>query len=92
MLKHYEEWGSPSTYPHMSAGWAVATDAPFTWTKQGVGFSPGRLWFPRGDVVRQQPFGGVGVDLDAVTGPIGLARVGVRAGQNESGHGWSSRV
>ena len=34
MLKHYEEWGSPSTYPHMSAGWAVATDAPFTWTKQ----------------------------------------------------------
>lgn len=34
MLKHYDEWGSPSTYPHMSAGWAVATDAPFTWTKQ----------------------------------------------------------
>lgn len=34
MLKHYEEWGSESTYPHMAAGWAVATDAPFTWTKQ----------------------------------------------------------
>jgi arylsulfatase len=34
MLKHYEEWGSESTYPHFSAGWAVATDAPFTWTKQ----------------------------------------------------------
>jgi len=34
MLKHYDEWGSPSTYPHFSAGWAVATDAPFTWTKQ----------------------------------------------------------
>jgi arylsulfatase len=34
MLKHYDEWGSPSTYPHMAAGWAVATDAPFTWTKQ----------------------------------------------------------
>lgn len=34
MLKHYDEWGSESTYPHFSAGWAVATDAPFTWTKQ----------------------------------------------------------
>lgn len=34
MLRHYDEWGSVSTYPHMSAGWAVATDAPFTWTKQ----------------------------------------------------------
>lgn len=34
MLKHYDEWGSASTYPHMAAGWAVATDAPFTWTKQ----------------------------------------------------------
>ena len=34
MLEHYDEWGSPSTYPHMAAGWAVALDAPFTWTKQ----------------------------------------------------------
>lgn len=34
MLKHYDEWGSPSTYPHMSAGWAVALDAPFAYTKQ----------------------------------------------------------
>lgn len=34
MLKHYEEWGSPTTYPHFSAGWAVALDAPFAWTKQ----------------------------------------------------------
>ncbi len=34
MLKHYNEWGSPSTYPHYSAGWAVAMDAPFGWTKQ----------------------------------------------------------
>ena len=33
-LKHYDEWGSPSTYPHMAAGWAVAGDTPFTWTKQ----------------------------------------------------------
>jgi arylsulfatase len=34
MLKYYDEWGSPSTYPHMAAGWAVCFDSPFTWTKQ----------------------------------------------------------
>lgn len=34
MMKHYDNWGDPSTYPHMAAGWAVAFDSPFTWTKQ----------------------------------------------------------
>jgi arylsulfatase len=34
MLTHYDEWGSSSTYPHMAAGWAVAGDTPFMWTKQ----------------------------------------------------------
>ena len=34
MLKFYDEWGGPSTYPHMSAGWAVAFASPFMWTKQ----------------------------------------------------------
>ena len=34
MLKHYDEWGGESTYPHYPAGWAVAMDAPFTYTKQ----------------------------------------------------------
>jgi arylsulfatase len=34
MLKHYDEWGSPSTYPHFAAGWAVAMDVPFSYTKQ----------------------------------------------------------
>jgi arylsulfatase A-like enzyme len=34
MLKHYDDWGGPSTYPHMAAGWAVAGDTPFMWTKQ----------------------------------------------------------
>jgi arylsulfatase len=29
-----DEWGSEGTFPHMAAGWAVAFDAPFTWTKQ----------------------------------------------------------
>jgi len=34
MLKHYDEWGGPSTYPHYAAGWAVAMDTPFSYTKQ----------------------------------------------------------
>ncbi len=34
MLKNLDKWGGPETYPHMAAGWAVALDAPFTWTKQ----------------------------------------------------------
>ena len=29
-----DEWGGPNTFPHMAAGWAVAFDAPFSWTKQ----------------------------------------------------------
>jgi arylsulfatase A-like enzyme len=33
-LKHLDEWGGPGTFPHMAAGWAVAFDAPFMWTKQ----------------------------------------------------------
>jgi arylsulfatase len=34
MLRHYDEWGGPNTYPHFAAGWAVAMDAPFSYTKQ----------------------------------------------------------
>jgi len=34
MLTHYDEWGGESTYPHYSAGWAVAMDSPFSYTKQ----------------------------------------------------------
>jgi arylsulfatase len=33
-LAHIDNWGDPSTYPHMAAGWAVAGDTPFMWTKQ----------------------------------------------------------
>ncbi len=33
-LKMIDKWGDPDTYPHMANGWAVAFDAPFTWTKQ----------------------------------------------------------
>ncbi|WP_340123788.1 arylsulfatase [Methylobacter svalbardensis] len=34
MLKHIDVWGGPETYPHMAAGWAVAFDTPYQWTKQ----------------------------------------------------------
>ena len=34
ILKHYNELGSQTTYGHYAAGWAVAGDTPFTWTKQ----------------------------------------------------------
>jgi len=29
-----DKWGGPETYPHMAAGWAVALDTPYQWTKQ----------------------------------------------------------
>ena len=34
MLKKIDKWGGPETYPHMAAGWAVAFDTPYQWTKQ----------------------------------------------------------
>ena len=34
ILKHYDDLGGPMSYHHMAAGWAVAGDTPFTWTKQ----------------------------------------------------------
>jgi arylsulfatase len=34
MLEVIEKWGGPETYPHMAAGWAVAFDTPYQWTKQ----------------------------------------------------------
>lgn len=34
IMKHFDELGGPLSYPHMAAGWAVAGDTPFTWTKQ----------------------------------------------------------
>jgi arylsulfatase len=33
-LDNMDEWGGPSSYPHFQAGWAVATNTPFQWTKQ----------------------------------------------------------
>ncbi|MCC7527204.1 MAG: arylsulfatase [Candidatus Melainabacteria bacterium] len=34
ITKHYDELGGPKSYGHYAAGWAVAGDTPFTWTKQ----------------------------------------------------------
>ena len=34
ILEHYDDLGGPSSYGHYAAGWAVAGDSPFTWTKQ----------------------------------------------------------
>jgi arylsulfatase len=34
LIPRIDEWGGPNTFPHMAAGWAVAFDAPFSWTKQ----------------------------------------------------------
>ncbi len=34
VVKHIDEWGSATTYPHMAAGWAVAFDSPFSYFKQ----------------------------------------------------------
>jgi arylsulfatase A-like enzyme len=37
ILEHYDELGGPNSYPHYAAGWAVAGDTPFAWTKQIAG-------------------------------------------------------
>ncbi len=37
ILKHYDDLGGPNSYGHYAAGWAVAGDTPFTWTKQVAG-------------------------------------------------------
>lgn len=34
ILKKIDELGGPMSYNHYAAGWAVAGDTPFTWTKQ----------------------------------------------------------
>jgi arylsulfatase A-like enzyme len=37
ILKRFDQLGGPRSYGHYAAGWAVAGDAPFTWTKQVAG-------------------------------------------------------
>ncbi len=33
-LRYLDHWGGPETYPHFAAGWAIAGDTPFAWSKQ----------------------------------------------------------
>ena len=33
-MKHYDEWGGPSTMPHFPVAWTVATNTPFRYYKQ----------------------------------------------------------
>ena len=37
ILKHIDDLGGPNSYGHYAAGWAVAGDTPFAWTKQIAG-------------------------------------------------------
>jgi arylsulfatase len=34
MLKNIDKWGGPETFPHFAAGWAIAGNTPFAWSKQ----------------------------------------------------------
>jgi arylsulfatase len=34
MLKKLDQWGGPECFNHFAAGWAVAGNTPFKWTKQ----------------------------------------------------------
>jgi arylsulfatase len=34
MLEKIDQWGGPECFNHFAAGWAVAGNTPFTWTKQ----------------------------------------------------------
>ena len=33
-MRHYEQWGDATTYPHYHAGWAMAGNTPFRYFKQ----------------------------------------------------------
>ncbi len=35
-MRHYDNWGDSSTYPHYHAGWAMAGNTPFKYFKQAV--------------------------------------------------------
>ena len=41
ILKKIDQLGGPESYGHYAAGWAVAGDTPFAWTKQVAGSSGG---------------------------------------------------
>lgn len=37
MMKLYDEWGGPNTFPHFAMGWALAGNTPYPWVKQIAG-------------------------------------------------------
>ena len=37
IARHLDDLGGPNSFGHFAAGWGVATDAPFEWTKQVAG-------------------------------------------------------
>jgi len=52
-LAHIDDLGGPLGYNHYAAGWAVAGDTPFTWTKQVAGSYGGTrngmvVYWPKG--------------------------------------------
>ena len=50
MMTHIDELGGPLAFNHYAAGWAVAGDTPFTWTKQiaGAMAAPATRWSSAG--------------------------------------------
>jgi arylsulfatase A-like enzyme len=57
VLQHIDDLGGPNSYGHYAAGWAVAGDAPFAWTKQVAGSYGGTrngmvIHWPRGIAAR----------------------------------------
>lgn len=59
ILKHIDDLGGPNTYGHYAAGWAVAGDTPFTWTKQVAGSYGGTrngmvIHWPRGIAAKNE--------------------------------------
>jgi len=59
IMKRYDDLGGPQSYGHYSAGWAVAGDTPFTWTKQAASSFGGTrngmvIHWPRGITAKGQ--------------------------------------
>jgi arylsulfatase len=58
-LKHIDDLGGPLGHNHYAAGWAVAGDAPFAWTKQVAGSYGGTrngmvVFWPKGIKARNE--------------------------------------
>lgn len=59
VLKRIDDLGGPMTFNHYAAGWAVAGDTPFTWTKQvAAGFGGTRnpliVHWPKGIAAKNE--------------------------------------